>query len=162
MAAAVRSTFLPGNPELGLVDTLSLRERSERMSRVRSRDTKPEQIVRRHVHAAGLRYRLHRKILSARPDLVFPGRRIAVMVHGCMWHQHPDPACRLARMPKSRLEFWRPKLEGNRDRDERQRADLEAAGWTVITVWECQLKEPATLSALIDRIRSIPSQRHHR
>jgi DNA mismatch endonuclease (patch repair protein) len=124
------------------------------MARVRGRDTKPELVVRRFLHAAGLRYRLHQRIAGARPDLVFRSRRIVVMVHGCMWHQHPDPACKLARMPKSRLEFWRPKLEGNRERDQRQRAVLEAAGWKVLTVWECQVGEPAKLAALADEIRA--------
>ena len=142
-----------------MTDPLSPAERSERMSLVRSRDTKPEVTVRQFLHAAGLRYRLHRRIAGARPDIIFPGRRIAVFVHGCMWHQHPDPACKLARMPKSRLEFWRPKLEGNRARDERQRVSLEDAGWTALTVWECQVRDLGRLATLVDKIRGTISFR---
>jgi DNA mismatch endonuclease (patch repair protein) len=83
------------------------------MARVRGRDTKPEMRVRRALHAAGLRYRLHAKGLPGRPDLVLPSRRVAVFVHGCFWHRHPDPTRKLARLPKSRLDFWLPKLDGS-------------------------------------------------
>jgi DNA mismatch endonuclease (patch repair protein) len=114
-------------------------ERSARMRLIKGRDTKPEWIVRRALHAAGLRYRLHAQDLPGRPDIVFRKQRVAIMVHGCFWHQHPDPACRLARMPKSRQEFWRPKLMGNRARDEAVRARLQADGWRVFELWECQL-----------------------
>lgn len=116
-------------------------ERSARMRLIRGRDTKPEWIVRRALHAAGLRYRLHAKDLPGRPDIVFRKQRVVIMVHGCFWHQHPDPECRLARMPKSRQEFWRPKLTGNRARDEAVKARLEADGWRVFELWECQLGE---------------------
>jgi len=130
--------------------------RSAQMALIRARDTKPELKVRRAVHAAGLRYRLHAKDLPGRPDLVFRSRRIAVFVHGCFWHQHPDPSCKLARMPKSRLEFWRPKLEGNRQRDLRTRGELEARGWSVLEVWECQTSTDE-LEALVKRIKGAPS-----
>lgn len=130
--------------------------RSAQMALIKARDTKPELKVRRAVHAAGLRYRLHAKDLPGRPDLVFRSRRIAVFVHGCFWHQHPDPSCRLARMPKSRLEFWRPKLEGNRQRDLRTRGELEALGWSVLEVWECQTSADE-LEALVKKIKSAPS-----
>lgn len=113
-------------------------ERSAQMALIRGRNTKPEVRVRRALHAAGLRYRLHVKNMPGKPDLVLSSRRIAVFVHGCFWHQHPDPLCKLARMPKSRLEFWRPKLEGNRIRDEKLRRELETSGWKVVEVWECQ------------------------
>lgn len=135
-----------------MTDTMTPVERSERMSRVRDRDTKPELIVRRFLHAAGLRYRLHQRIHGVRPDLVFPARKVAVFVHGCIWHQHPDPSCKLARMPKSRLDFWRPKLEGNRARDERQRARLEDVGWKVVTVWECEVGNRGRLENLVGEI----------
>jgi len=138
-----------------VTDTLSSAERSARMARVRDRDTKPEVTIRKFLHAAGLRYRLRRRVAGTRPDLVFPGRRIAVFVHGCMWHQHPDPACKLARMPKSRLDFWRPKLEGNRNRDQRQLAALKDAGWTVLIVWECQVRDNARLAALAHEIQTV-------
>lgn len=130
--------------------------RSAQMALIKARDTKPELKVRRAIHAAGLRYRLHAKDLPGRPDLVFRSRRIAVFVHGCFWHQHPDPSCKLARMPKSKLEFWRPKLEGNRQRDLRKRGELEARGWSVLEVWECQTSAD-DLEALVKRIKSAPS-----
>lgn len=118
-------------------DTLSPEARSERMSRVRGKDTKPEMAVRRTVHAMGYRYRLHRRDLPGIPDLVFGRLKKVIFVHGCFWHRHPDPTCKLARMPKSRLEFWRPKLEGNRRRDEAVQAELRGSGWRVMVVWEC-------------------------
>jgi DNA mismatch endonuclease (patch repair protein) len=130
-------------------------ERSAQMALVRGRDTKPEMRVRRALHAAGLRYRLHAKGLPGRPDLIFPSRRVVVFVHGCFWHRHPDPDCKLARLPKSRLDFWLPKLEGNRARDERVKAKLEGLGWKVIEVWECQPK-PEDLRQLARRLDSMP------
>ena len=128
--------------------------RSEQMARIRARDTKPEMRVRRSLHSAGLRYRLHAKGLPGKPDIVFPRARVALFIHGCFWHQHPDPACKLARMPKSRLEFWRPKLEGNRVRDEKVRLELEELGWAVIEIWECQTKS-GQLEMQVDNIRDI-------
>jgi len=117
------------------------------MSRVRDRNTKPEMIVRRLVHSLGFRYRLHRKDLPGKPDMVFGPRRKVIFVHGCFWHQHPDPDCKLARMPKSREDFWGPKLMRNRERDEENRAALEAQGWQVLEVWECQTKNLDALEA---------------
>jgi DNA mismatch endonuclease (patch repair protein) len=90
----------------------------------------------------GYRYRLHRKDLPGHPDLVFPGRRKVIFVHGCFWHRHPDPACKLARLPKSRLEFWVPKLEGNRGRDLHNQAQLIDMGWQIMIVWECEIGKP--------------------
>lgn len=109
------------------------------MSRVRNRDTKPEMIVRRLLHGLGFRYRLHDRRLPGSPDLVFRSRRKAIFVHGCFWHRHSDPACKLARMPKSQLDFWGPKLEGNRERDLRHQSELDALGWKYLVVWECEL-----------------------
>ncbi len=129
--------------------------RSAQMALIKARDTKPELKVRRAMHAVGLRFRLHAKDLPGRPDLVFRSRRVAVFVHGCFWHQHPDPACKLARMPKSKLEFWRPKLEGNRLRDLRTCGELEARGWSVLEVWECHTG-PDELDALAMRIKRAP------
>lgn len=126
-------------------DPLSTDERSERMYRVRGKNTGPELAVRCLIHALGYRFRLHRRDLPGTPDLVFPGRRKAIFVHGCFWHRHPDPACKLARMPKSRQEFWGPKLEGNRARDLAKEAALRAQGWEVLTVWECELRDLASL-----------------
>lgn len=127
--------------------------RSAQMSLVRGKDTKPELRVRRALHAAGLRYRLQAKGLPGKPDLVFRGRRIVIFVHGCFWHQHPSPDCRLARMPKSRLDFWGPKLRGNRQRDERVKGVLESQGWRVIEVWECETK-PEHLRRLIADVKN--------
>jgi DNA mismatch endonuclease, patch repair protein len=122
-----------------VADSLSKAQRSERMSRVRGRDTKPEMIVRRLVHRLGYRYRLHDRRLPGAPDLVFKSRRKAIFIHGCFWHRHSDPSCKLARMPKSKLDFWGPKLEGNRERDLRNESQLEAIGWDYLIVWECEL-----------------------
>lgn len=124
-----------------MVDTLTPKARSERMARVRNRDTKPELVVRRMLHAMGYRYRLHAKDLPGKPDIVFRGRKKVIFVHGCFWHRHPDPACPLARMPKSRLDFWLPKLEANRARDVATVGKLEAMGWSVLLVWECELRD---------------------
>lgn len=121
------------------MDTLTPRQRSERMARIRHKDTGPERIVRGLVHSLGYRYRLHAADLPGRPDLVFRSRRAVIFVHGCFFHRHPDRKCRLARLPKSRLEFWLPKLNGNRRRDLRNERALKIAGWRVLTLWECQL-----------------------
>lgn len=128
-------------------------ERSARMRLVRGRDMKPELRVRRALHATGLRYRLQAKDLPGKPDIVFRTRKVAIFVHGCFWHQHPDPASKLARMPKSRQEFWEPKLWGNRSRDEAVKAKLEAGGWRVFEIWECQLAA-VSLDKIITEIRA--------
>lgn len=128
-----------------MVDTLTAAARSERMSRVRAKDTKPEMIVRRLVHGLGYRYRLHDRRLPGSPDLVFRSRQKVIFVHGCFWHRHPDPTCKLARMPKSRQEFWGPKLEGNRERDERNSAMLDREGWRQMVVWECECRHEEQL-----------------
>lgn len=119
------------------------------MSRVRGRDTKPEMLVRRLTHGMGYRYRLHRRGLPGSPDLVFPSRMKVVFVHGCFWHQHLDPGCKLARLPKSKLDFWGPKLEANRERDERNLVLLAELGWDVLVIWECQTKNREELQARI-------------
>lgn len=131
------------------MDTLSPDERSERMRRVRGRDTGLEMLVRRMSHSMGFRYRLHRADLPGKPDIVFPSRRKAILVHGCFWHRHLDSACPLARLPKSRLDFWAIKLETNRKRDEGNLARLAELGWTVLVVWECQTKNRDALEARI-------------
>lgn len=125
--------------------------RSKQMSLVRSRDTKPELAVRSALHSAGLRYRLHDRSLPGVPDIVFPSRRIALFVHGCFWHRHDG--CAAARVPKSRLDFWVPKLTANAVRDQKHEAALKALGWKVIVIWECESKEQEKLQALARRIR---------
>lgn len=133
-------------------DTLSTAERSERMSRIGGKNTAPELVVRRLVHRLGFRFRLHRKDLPGRPDLVFPRLHKVIFVHGCFWHRHPEPGCHLARLPKSRLEFWSPKLEANHLRDLRNQDDLLALGWRFLIVWECQLRDKEQLE---NRIRQF-------
>lgn len=122
-----------------MVDTLSPKQRSERMSRVRGKDTKPEMLVRKLVHGMGYRYRLHRRDLPGIPDLVFAKKKKVIFIHGCFWHRHGDPNCKLARLPKSRLDFWVPKLERNRQRDAENQAKFESNGWKILIVWECEV-----------------------
>ena len=126
------------------MDSLTPSERSERMGRVKARGSKAEMQVRSLVHRMGFRFRLHDARLPGKPDLVFPGRRKVVFVHGCFWHRHPERGCRLARMPKSRQDFWVPKLEGNRQRDLRVQGALTELGWRWIEVWECELRDPSS------------------
>jgi len=126
------------------MDTLSRKERSQRMSLIRNRDTKPELLVRQLLFKSGYRYRLHRSDLPGRPDLVFSGWKKVIFVHGCFWHRHPK--CSLARLPKSRLSFWLPKLTNNRRRDLRNLRDLRRLGWTVKVVWECEIGDQAALA----------------
>lgn len=120
------------------MDTLTPLQRSERMSRVRNKNTKPELAVRRLVSSLGYRYRLHAIDLPGHPDLVFRPKRRVIFVHGCFWHRHPG--CMNCRMPKSRLPFWRAKLDENRARDKRSQRLLRALGWKCLIIWECQLR----------------------
>lgn len=133
-------------------DTLSPEERSERMSRVRSKDTKPELFVRRLLFSMGYRYRLHLRSVPGNPDIVFSRRKRAIFVHGCFWHRHKGcPNCRL---PKSRLDFWKPKLEGNKRRDVQKQRELGNAGWQFLVIWECELNDdqlPLRLRSFLER-----------
>jgi DNA mismatch endonuclease (patch repair protein) len=129
------------------------------MARVKGQNTKPEIRVRKAMHAAGLRFRLHVAELPGKPDIVLPGRRVAVFVNGCMWHRDPDPACKLARLPKSRLDFWIPKLERNVERDARNQELLRAAGWKPIVIWECETLDPGRLASAIEAVRGTPRLR---
>lgn len=108
------------------------------MSRIRARDTGPEILLRSLLHRAGFRFRLHAKGLPGKPDIVLPKYHTAIFVHGCFWHRHEK--CRNATTPSTRTEFWQAKFNGTVERDKRNTAALEATGWTVITVWECELK----------------------
>jgi DNA mismatch endonuclease (patch repair protein) len=134
-----------------MADTLSSRERSERMSRIKGRDTTPELRVRKTAHRLGFRYRLHVKALPGTPDIVFPRHRVAIFVHGCFWHRHLDSSCKLARLPKSRLDFWLKKLEGNRQRDAKHEQMLRDLGWRVEVIWECETRDPDRLESAIRR-----------
>jgi DNA mismatch endonuclease (patch repair protein) len=129
------------------MDTLTPRERSERMSRVRNQGSKAEKTVRRLVHGMGYRFRLHVAEVPGKPDLVFPSRRKVIFVHGCFWHRHDCKNGR--RLPKSRLDFWLPKLEANRERDSRVQQTLKSLSWDVLIVWECMTRDQEGLRGLL-------------
>lgn len=118
-------------------DPLTPAERSERMSRIRNTDTKPEMIVRRLIHGMGYRYRLHSQDLPGHPDLAFRPKKKVIFVHGCFWHQH---GCRQYRQPRSKRLFWLPKLEGNKERDKTNQKKLTLMGWKFLVIWECELQ----------------------
>jgi DNA mismatch endonuclease (patch repair protein) len=135
------------------LDNLTSAQRSAHMARIRATDTGPEMVVRRAAHALGLRFRLHRRDLPGSPDLVFPGRRRTLFVHGCYWHRHPG--CRLAYSPKSNTDFWQAKFNRNVARDAAAIAALQAAGWQADVIWECETRRPETIP---DRLRSLLCQ----
>ncbi len=137
-----------------MTDTVDRKKRSEIMSRVPSKDTKPEMIVRRVAHGLGFRYRLHRKDLPGRPDIVFPKRRAVVFVHGCFWHRHPG--CKYASTPATRTEYWTAKFESNVARDARNEALLRELGWRVMVIWECETRDRETVA---ERISAFLGQR---
>ena len=126
-----------------MVDRLSKEKRSWNMSRIRGRNTKPELTVRSMLHRMGYRFRLHRKDLPGKPDIVLPKYRTVVFVHGCFWHRHKR--CRYAYNPKSRVEFWQKKFNDTVERDRRNRKELKKLGWQVVVIWECQIKKIKTL-----------------
>jgi len=124
-------------------DVLSTEQRKYCMSRIRGKDTKPELVVRRLVHSLGYRFRLHRRNLPGCPDIVLPGHRKVVFVHGCFWHMH---RCRYGRVkPSTNVKFWEKKREGNKERDRK----LRQQGWKVLVIWECQTKKPEELAGRI-------------
>jgi DNA mismatch endonuclease (patch repair protein) len=130
-----------------MADPLTTQQRSALMSRIRRSDTKPELRVRRLLHAMGYRFRVQMKGVPGRPDVAFPGRRKIIQIHGCFWHAHEG--CAAFRVPESRTEFWEAKFARNKERDARLEDAARAAGWTVLTLWECGLKDE---SALIDQL----------
>jgi DNA mismatch endonuclease (patch repair protein) len=123
--------------------------RSRMMRAIRKTDTKPELIVRRALHAMGFRFRLHRRNLPGTPDIVLPRHRVVVQVHGCFWHQHAG--CRHANLPRSRPDYWLPKLRRNVERDTAAELALERLGWRVLTVWECALRDRMALDESLRR-----------
>lgn len=133
------------------MDVMSRDARSRNMAAIKGRDTKPEMVLRRALHARGLRFRLHRKDLPGRPDLVFPARRAVVFVHGCFWHRHGG--CRYATTPATRVEFWLEKFAANVARDQRACRQLLALGWRVGVVWECQTR-PGSVLATVDALEA--------
>lgn len=145
----------PPVPEgfVGAAEAPPTSQRSALMGRVRGKNTSPEIAVRRAAHALGLRFRLHRRDLPGRPDLVFPKHRLAIFVHGCFWHRHEG--CKRATIPKTRQDFWLGKFADNEARDQRVTALLRDAGWRVEIVWECETKDQeALLRRLRDLVRS--------
>lgn len=133
-------------------DIVSAQKRSEMMSGIKGKNTKPELQVRKALFSMGYRFRLHRKDLPGRPDIVLPGRRVAILVHGCFWHGHRD--CRYAKTPSTRTEFWTNKLDSNRARDVRDLEALQKAGWRTLVVWECYLRQPMPPGTLAAELSS--------
>ncbi|OIN57137.1 very short patch repair endonuclease [Arsenicibacter rosenii] len=137
-----------------MTDVHTPQQRSYNMSRIKGKDTKPEMIVRKYLHARGFRYRLHNKDLPGKPDIVLPRYRTVIFVHGCFWHGHEG--CRYFILPKTKTDWWEAKISGNKERDNRNLAALRASGWKVIIVYECELKPKVReegLSRLEDAIR---------
>lgn len=137
-----------------VTDIVSPVRRSELMSRIRGKHTKPELIVRSTAHRLGFRFRLHVKKLPGSPDLVFPSRKIALFVHGCFWHRHSG--CPYCYVPKSNIQFWREKFKSNVIRDRRVRTELKEMGWRVAVIWEC---ETADTDSLRKRLKELLDRR---
>ncbi|MGO7548337.1 very short patch repair endonuclease [Rhizobium leguminosarum] len=135
-----------------MADQLTPERRSWLMSRVGGKNTTPEMRVRKAAHALGYRFRLHRKELPGTPDLLFPKKRLALFVHGCFWHRHPN--CKKASLPKSRPEYWHSKFAANVERDERVRVELQARGWKVGVIWECETKSDVELRQRLQAVLS--------
>ncbi len=131
-----------------MTDTVSLEKRSLMMRGIRSKDTKPEVLVRQWLHRKGLRFRLHRKDLPGKPDIVLPKWGLVILVHGCFFHHHQD--CKLAYIPKSRTEWWMEKFRKNRERDLKTLAELEKLGWKVLVIWECQIRKGVYREILLE------------
>jgi DNA mismatch endonuclease (patch repair protein) len=129
------------------MDTISVQRRSENMRAIRSKNTKPEMVIRRLVYSMGYRYRLHRKDLPGKPDLVFVGLRKVLFLHGCFWHGHDCK--RGAHIPKTNSEYWERKIGRNKVRDAEHETALQAQGWSVLVIWECQTKDEIALKELL-------------
>lgn len=136
------------------MDVVDAAKRSRMMAGIKSKNTGPEMIVRKYLHAQGFRYRLHPRKLPGSPDVVLPKHRVVIFIHGCFWHRHRS--CKLATNPSSNVERWTMKFQGNVERDARNAAALRALGWTVIVVWECELRSAAVerLGRLVTEILS--------
>jgi len=132
-----------------MADHISPEHRSWLMSRVKGKNTSPEIRVRRLAHGMGLRFRLHRKDLPGKPDLVFPRYGVALFVHGCFWHRHPS--CPKASLPKTRIKFWQSKFEKNVERDQRNIEEITALGWNALVLWECETKDPSLVKTKLRR-----------
>lgn len=124
------------------------------MQAVKGRNTTPELAVRSLLHSLGYRFRLHRRDLPGTPDIVLPGRHCVIFVNGCFWHWH---GCRIGQPPKSRLDYWQPKLEANKARDKRKLEEVEAEGWRALTVWQCELRDLDALAARLKNFLESPA-----
>lgn len=142
---------------VGKGDSLTPEQRHYNMSRIRSKNTKPEELVRKYLFSQGFRYRKNDKRYPGKPDIVLPKYHTVVFVHGCFWHQHPG--CMKVRIPKSNSDYWGPKLQRNSERDKTERQQLEDMGWRVIVVWECEIlnkkKREERLASLAEEIKTI-------
>lgn len=134
-----------------MVDIVTPADRSRMMSGIKAKNSQPELMVRRLLFASGYRFRLHRRDLPGTPDIVMPGRKIAIFVHGCFWHFHEG--CRYAKMPTTRPDFWKAKLHANVDRDRRSIEKLNAMGWRVLCVWECATRNAKSATDLQDSLK---------
>lgn len=137
-----------------MTDHLTPDKRSWNMSRIRSKNTKPEKFVRSLLHSMGYRFRIHRKDLPGKPDIVLPKYKTVIFVHGCFWHQHPR--CKRATMPKSNQDYWIPKIQRNIERDKENQRFLKEAGWKVVVIWECEVKNIDKLLRIISS--NLPSK----
>ncbi len=138
------------------MDVHNKKTRSYNMSRIKGKDTKPEEIVRKHLFSQGFRYRKNDKKLPGKPDIVLPKYRTVIFVNGCFWHKHED--CRYFVWPRSNPEFWKEKIEGTVERDRKKKEELRVAGWRVLVIWECELKpavKEETLQRLCSDIRNV-------
>lgn len=134
-----------------MVDKLTPQRRSDNMRRIKSKGMKPELLVRKLVYRLGYRYRLHRKDLPGKPDLVFGSKHKIILVHGCFWHGHTLKGCPDRRTPKSNTAYWVPKIAGNRNRDARNRRKLRLAGWRVLEIWECETTNAKALQSRVQK-----------
>jgi DNA mismatch endonuclease (patch repair protein) len=157
MNARVTPPIAAASPEPVATDVFSPEKRSSVMRQVKGQNTKPEMLVRRLLTRLGARYRLHRADLPGKPDIVLPGRRLAIFVHGCFWHGHD--CARGARVPKANRDYWTAKVSRNRARDVDNREKLEALGWRVEVLWECELKDQAAIEARLGALLHTFSQR---
>jgi DNA mismatch endonuclease (patch repair protein) len=151
----IQHLWKPHNVCNSMADDRSAAARSSNMSRIRGKDTKPEMLVRRFLHAQGLRYRLHDRRLPGSPDVVLPKYKAVVIVQGCFWHKHGEGCAIKARVPKSNLAFWESKLERNVQRDQLNESKLLEAGWRVFIIWECSLKKAVLEDNLNSLVKSI-------
>jgi DNA mismatch endonuclease (patch repair protein) len=139
------------------MDSLSKEHRSWNMSQIRSKDTSPEKIVRSMLHDMGYRFRLHRKDLPGKPDIVLPKYKTVIEVRGCFWHRHKG--CKEATMPKSNQDFWLEKFSKNVKRDRKNERKLKALGWKVIVIWECEIKDEEKLASRLTAISNVPCEK---